>query len=109
MPTVHSPPPPDRPFSATKANESHAFSNHFLLLPLDPQNGVSDSQREQLRRDGLLCGFLSWAMSLTRGQVVRYTALLSGIAYGLVHQGTLQKTHDEEKVRKAGKDPRGMP
>jgi hypothetical protein len=48
-------------------------------------------------------------MSLTRGQVVRYTALLSGIAYGLVHQGTLQKTHDEEKVRKAGEDPRGMP
>ncbi|RSH93355.1 hypothetical protein EHS25_007711 [Saitozyma podzolica] len=31
--------------------------------------------------------------------VVRYTALLSGIAYGFVHQGTLQKTHDEEKVK----------
>lgn len=31
-------------------------------------------------------------------QVVRYTALIGGILYGLVHQGTLQKQHDEHRV-----------
>jgi hypothetical protein len=43
--------------SATKPNESHhptSPTTPFLLLPLDPQNGVSDSQREQLRRVGML-------------------------------------------------------
>lgn len=29
-------------------------------------------------------------------QVVRYTALLSGIFYGISHRRTLQKAHDEE-------------
>jgi len=29
--------------------------------------------------------------------VVRYTALLTGVFYGIVHRRTLQKAHDEEK------------
>ncbi|ORY34790.1 hypothetical protein BCR39DRAFT_514782 [Naematelia encephala] len=35
--------------------------------------------------------------------VVRYTALLSGIGYGLVHQGTLQTKYDAEKELAAEK------
>ena len=31
-------------------------------------------------------------------QVVRYSALIGGIFYGLLHQGTLQRKHDEDKV-----------
>lgn len=30
-------------------------------------------------------------------KVVRYTALLSGVFYGIAHRRSLQKTHDEEK------------
>jgi F-type H+-transporting ATP synthase subunit e len=30
-------------------------------------------------------------------QVVRYTALLTGVFYGIVHRRSLQKVHDEEK------------
>ncbi|ETW86778.1 hypothetical protein HETIRDRAFT_306580, partial [Heterobasidion irregulare TC 32-1] len=36
--------------------------------------------------------------------VVRYTALLSGVFYGIAHRRTLQKTHDEEKARHAVHD-----
>lgn len=32
-------------------------------------------------------------------QVVRYTALLFGISYGLLHQSTLQAKYDQAKVR----------
>jgi hypothetical protein len=34
----------------------------------------------------------------THEQVVRYSALIGGIFYGLLHQGTLQRKHDEDKV-----------
>ncbi|THH19013.1 hypothetical protein EW146_g2078 [Bondarzewia mesenterica] len=37
---------------------------------------------------------------LTR-PVVRYTALLSGVFYGIAHRRSLQKAHDEEKARHA--------
>ncbi|EIM92393.1 uncharacterized protein STEHIDRAFT_127218 [Stereum hirsutum FP-91666 SS1] len=33
--------------------------------------------------------------------VVRYTALLSGVFYGVLHRRTLQKQHDEDKARHA--------
>jgi F-type H+-transporting ATP synthase subunit e len=33
--------------------------------------------------------------------VVRYTALLSGVFYGIAHRRTLQKEHDEEKKHHA--------
>lgn len=33
---------------------------------------------------------------------MRYTALISGIFYGIVHQGTLQQKYDENKVRRPG-------
>jgi hypothetical protein len=35
-------------------------------------------------------------------QVVRYTALLSGITYGIYHQSTLQKQHDADKASDPG-------
>jgi len=31
-------------------------------------------------------------------QVVRYSALIGGIFYGLLHQGTLQRKYDDDKV-----------
>ena len=34
-------------------------------------------------------------------KVVRYTALLSGVFYGIAHRRTLQKEHDEEKKKHA--------
>lgn len=34
-------------------------------------------------------------------QVVRYTALLSGVFYGITHRRTLQKDQDEEKKKHA--------
>ncbi|EMD42314.1 hypothetical protein CERSUDRAFT_129903 [Gelatoporia subvermispora B] len=33
--------------------------------------------------------------------VVRYTALLTGVFYGIVHRRTLQKQHDEERLQHA--------
>ena len=34
-------------------------------------------------------------------QVVRYTALLSGVFYGIAHRRTLQKEYDEERKKHA--------
>ena len=34
-------------------------------------------------------------------QVVRYTALLSGVFYGVYHRRSLQKAHDLEKIHHA--------
>jgi len=36
-------------------------------------------------------------MASSTVNVVRYTALLTGVFYGIVHRRTLQKAHDEEK------------
>ncbi|KAK7686633.1 hypothetical protein QCA50_010233 [Cerrena zonata] len=36
-------------------------------------------------------------MASTTVNVVRYTALLSGVFYGISHRRTLQKAHDEDK------------
>ncbi|EIN14371.1 hypothetical protein PUNSTDRAFT_96182 [Punctularia strigosozonata HHB-11173 SS5] len=33
--------------------------------------------------------------------VVRYSALVAGIFYGIAHRRTLQKAHDEEKIHHA--------
>ncbi|RXK41810.1 hypothetical protein M231_00809 [Tremella mesenterica] len=33
--------------------------------------------------------------------VVRYSAIFTGIIYGIVHQRTLQRQYDEQKARKA--------
>ncbi|GBE77523.1 ATP synthase E chain-domain-containing protein [Sparassis latifolia] len=35
-------------------------------------------------------------MASSTVNVVRYTALLTGVFYGITHRRTLQKTHDEE-------------
>ncbi|TFK56471.1 hypothetical protein OE88DRAFT_1729962 [Heliocybe sulcata] len=36
-------------------------------------------------------------MASSTVNVVRYTALVSGVFYGIVHRRTLQKEHDEKK------------
>ncbi|KAI0348105.1 hypothetical protein BDW22DRAFT_1479969 [Trametopsis cervina] len=36
-------------------------------------------------------------MASSTVNVVRYTALLSGVFYGITHRRTLQKEHDQEK------------
>lgn len=41
---------------------------------------------ERKRRSELIC------------QVVRWSALIFGVSYGLVHQGTLQAKYDDDKV-----------
>ncbi|KAI0095249.1 ATP synthase E chain-domain-containing protein [Irpex rosettiformis] len=40
-------------------------------------------------------------MASTTVNVVRYTALLSGVFYGITHRRTLQKEHDHEKKHHA--------
>ncbi|KAI0081171.1 hypothetical protein K474DRAFT_1657032 [Panus rudis PR-1116 ss-1] len=40
-------------------------------------------------------------MASSTVNVVRYTALLSGVFYGIAHRRTLQKQHDEEKKHHA--------
>jgi len=40
-------------------------------------------------------------MASSTVNVVRYTALLSGVFYGIAHRRTLQKEHDEEKKNHA--------
>ncbi|KAF9817969.1 hypothetical protein IEO21_03044 [Rhodonia placenta] len=37
-------------------------------------------------------------MASSTVNVVRYTALLTGVFYGIAHRRTLQKAHDEEKL-----------
>jgi F-type H+-transporting ATP synthase subunit e len=38
---------------------------------------------------------------MTTMQVVRYTALLSGVVYGIYHRRTLQNAHDADKAHHA--------
>ncbi|EPT03455.1 hypothetical protein FOMPIDRAFT_1028727 [Fomitopsis schrenkii] len=40
-------------------------------------------------------------MASSTVNVVRYTALLTGVFYGIAHRRTLQKAHDEEVKRHA--------
>ncbi|CAL1694348.1 unnamed protein product [Somion occarium] len=40
-------------------------------------------------------------MASSTVNVVRYTALLSGVFYGIAHRRSLQKAHDEEKLHHA--------
>jgi len=40
-------------------------------------------------------------MATSTVNVVRYSALLTGVFYGIVHRRTLQKAHDEEKKHHA--------
>ncbi|KZT08593.1 uncharacterized protein LAESUDRAFT_723468 [Laetiporus sulphureus 93-53] len=40
-------------------------------------------------------------MASTTVNVVRYSALVAGVLYGIVHRRTLQKAHDEEKLHHA--------
>ncbi|KAA1471430.1 hypothetical protein DENSPDRAFT_837420 [Dentipellis sp. KUC8613] len=40
-------------------------------------------------------------MASSTVNVVRWTALLSGVFYGIAHRRTLQKAHDEDKTRHA--------
>ncbi|OCH88749.1 hypothetical protein OBBRIDRAFT_794913 [Obba rivulosa] len=40
-------------------------------------------------------------MASTTVNVVRYTALLTGVFYGIAHRRTLQKQHDEERLQHA--------
>jgi len=40
--------------------------------------------------------------------VVRYTALFTGVFYGIWHRRTLQKAHDEEKIHHAKHDRQGL-
>ena len=41
------------------------------------------------------------SQNLWEHKVVRYTALLSGVFYGISHRRTLQKAHDEDKQHHA--------
>ncbi|TFY73030.1 hypothetical protein EWM64_g10982 [Hericium alpestre] len=40
-------------------------------------------------------------MASTTVNVVRYTALVSGVFYGIVHRRSLQKAHDEDRLSHA--------
>lgn len=40
-------------------------------------------------------------MASSTVNVVRYTALVSGVFYGIAHRRSLQKAHDEEKKQQA--------
>jgi F-type H+-transporting ATP synthase subunit e len=48
-----------------------------------------------------LISFHSYCIKTHTVQVVRYTALFSGVAYGLYHRSTLQKAQDLEKQHHA--------
>lgn len=61
-------------------------SRPYLPLKWLPQLEMSD-------------GFLSALFSADYLQVVRWSALIFGIGYGVVHQTTLQTSYDETKVR----------
>lgn len=45
------------------------------------------------------CDFHMSALKLTRSQVVRYGALISGIGYGILHRRTLQRKQDAEHAK----------
>ncbi len=78
----------------------------FPLLQL--KNGVTNRQCK-LTVGGYLKGlnkptsssrdFQSLQLADIQCKVVRYTALLSGIAYGILYQSTLQLRYDDDKVR----------
>jgi hypothetical protein len=45
------------------------------------------------------CEAQASVMTIAHDQVVRWTALIAGVGYGIVHQTTLQTKYDAEKVR----------
>jgi hypothetical protein len=74
-----------------------------LLIPLtaslNPSSNANYETKNETRASSHFVRCLSARSPL---QVARYSALVFGIIYGIVHQSTLQAKYDENKVRSFG-------